>query len=312
MILSACSSQEENSWKTHLLKLSTLESQKDFEDQLLSPSSYSVLLVDPKPLGNVYGQPGTLARRISIQRAGTVGGKTPVCQIFIKNTHALKDGVDQAVATDLPISRSKSLLSTNRIPILAPKRADRVRMEHDMSNVWTKDLLPYPGMSTTRGEHIIRASANSMMRKISKASVASGFSRRSTSAASQANRKFGDRRDPPKVVAESKEISTLGLRIRSSAADGLNQMDKPDRSNPGCIIPPRTSSRTSSGNGSGSIRTRAIREGLLMTMSAELAVGPVDVKRPEDRLEKATKAKWNNPVVLFRALSTEGVKSLFR
>ena len=301
-----------------------MESQKEFGDQLLSPSRYSVLLIDPQPLGNVFGQPGTLARRISIQRAATISPKTAVCQVFIKDTHALRDGVDPVVSVDLPVSRSKSLLTTNRIPILASKRVERVRMEHELSSVWTKDLLPYPGMGSTRGEHIIRASANSVMRKISKASVASGFSKRSTSFASQANGRFGDRRDPPKVAAEGRNINSLGLRTIPSAAGGLNRIDKPGKISQRYMVPPRTSSA----NGSGSMRARAMREGLLMTMSAELAVGAVTTgavatgvvatgavtaKTHEDHhSKKAGKAKWNHPVMLFKALSAEGVKSFFR
>lgn len=54
-----------------------------------------------------------------------------------------------------------------------------------MTDVWTRDILPYPGMTgRARGEHLVRASASSMMRKLSVASIASNFTKRSGSMAS--------------------------------------------------------------------------------------------------------------------------------
>lgn len=45
--------------------------------------------------------------------------------------------------------------------------------------MWTKDKLPYPGLAPKRSEYNIRGTANSVMRKLSMASIASNFSRRS-------------------------------------------------------------------------------------------------------------------------------------
>lgn len=74
---------------------------------------------------------------------------------------------------------------TNRIPVLAPSRADRIRLETLLADVWTREILPYPGMtSRARSEHLVRASASSMMRKLSVASIASNFTKRSGSMAS--------------------------------------------------------------------------------------------------------------------------------
>ena len=69
----------------------------------------------------------------------------------------------------------------DRVLILAPKRADRIRMESSLADVWTRDLLPYPGMSSNRGEHLIRSSASSMMRKLSRASRTGSLKKRSGS-----------------------------------------------------------------------------------------------------------------------------------
>jgi hypothetical protein len=81
--------------------------------------------------------------------------------------------------------RSQSLLTTNRIPVLAPSRADRIRLEALLADVWTREILPFPGMTgRARNEHLVRASASSMMRKLSVASIASNFTKRSGSMAS--------------------------------------------------------------------------------------------------------------------------------
>ncbi len=80
------------------------------------------------------------------------------------------------------MNRSQSLLTTNRIPVLAPPRAERVRLENLLSDVWTREILPFPGMTgRTRSEHLVRASASSMIRKLSVASIAGNFTKRSVS-----------------------------------------------------------------------------------------------------------------------------------
>jgi len=57
-----------------------------------------------------------------------------------------------------------------------------MRLESLLADVWTRDILPFPGMiSRTRGEHNVRSSASSIMRKLSVASIASNFSKRSNS-----------------------------------------------------------------------------------------------------------------------------------
>lgn len=84
------------------------------------------------------------------------------------------------------INRSQSLLATKgRVPVLAPSRGDRARLEALLSDVWTRDVLPFPGMTVrARNEHLIRTSAHSMIRKLSVTSITSQFTKRSASLAS--------------------------------------------------------------------------------------------------------------------------------
>lgn len=69
--------------------------------------------------------------------------------------------------------------------MLAPSRADRARLEALLSDVWTREILPFPGMTArARNEHLIRTSAHSMIRKLSVTSITSTFTKRSASLAS--------------------------------------------------------------------------------------------------------------------------------
>ena len=305
LILSACSEQEEVAWKNQLFKLSSTESLQLEYDFPVPPSKYSTLFFDVKSLGPVFGQPGTLARRISIQRAATVGPSTNIRQVIIRNTHALKDGLEPVGAASPNVGRSKSLMATNRVPILAPRRPDRVRMEHDLAKVWTKDLLPFPGMSGTRGEHLIRASASSVMRKLSKASVATGFSKRSASITSAATSRFNDAQDSLRMYGKGTSTPDSESNKDSSAKDleiKLNEGRYPR------IEPPL---RPNSGNARRVRSTRTVSD--TPTMSTERKGGPSDLheKRCGVQQERLLRSRWSAPFSLFRALSTDARKSMF-
>lgn len=105
-----------------------------------------------------------------------------LCQVIIKNTNACKSMLHSTSSAS--INRSQSL-TTNRISVLAPARGERIRLEALLSDVWSRDVLPFPGISgRARNEHLVRASASSMMRKLSVASITSNFTKRSGSVAS--------------------------------------------------------------------------------------------------------------------------------
>lgn len=101
----------------------------------------------------------------------------------MRNTSVEKEATSSSNTT---ISRTQSLLaSKGRIPVLAPSRGDRARLEALLSDVWSREVLPFPGMTTrARNEHIIRTSAQSMIRKLSVTSITSTFTKRSASFAS--------------------------------------------------------------------------------------------------------------------------------
>ncbi|RDW78177.1 Dbl-containing protein [Coleophoma crateriformis] len=178
LTLSACSSKEEAEWRGRLTEGGSKHNHDSGEQAVSEMLSLSV-----KSLGTVFGKPGTIARRLSIHRATTVGPTSGLCQVIIRNTNAFKD-IPRS-SSSASINRSQSVLMTNRIPILAPSRAERIRLENLVSDIWTREVLPFPGMTgRARSEHNVRASASSMMRKLSVASIASNFTKRSGSLAS--------------------------------------------------------------------------------------------------------------------------------
>ena len=235
MIFCACSPQEEEQWKTKILECACKEEQRQREDQAVSLPSYSLLSLDMKPICQVLGLPGTLARRLSVQRASTISPRNATFQVIIRNTSTLKDCKDLPDSPSSSLGRSQSHLTTNRISILAPKRSDRARMEHQLAGVWTRELLPYPGMSSHRGENMIRSSASSVIRKLSKANISGQFSKRSASISSVTSnsscsavsgRKVDDKPAGRPRLYGSKSLDLLGAKNGVIAGTRRPQLSK--------------------------------------------------------------------------------------
>jgi hypothetical protein len=143
---------------------------------------------DPTPVGVVFGQAGTLARRLSALRAATMGNRATVYQVIIRNTHKSQDNQDNRSPFVAPISGSQSLLTTHKTVTLTPNRNERIRLEYTLGDAWTRDKLPYPGMTNSRSGHIIRASVGSLIRKLSFTSMHGPFARRSMSLTAASHR----------------------------------------------------------------------------------------------------------------------------
>ena len=172
---------EEDQWKAKLTDHVGAECRRQVDEDATTPPLYSILDLQVKSIGQAFGLPGTLSRKLSLQRALTVNPKSDTHLVLIKNTNSMGSLTESTEELQDLVGRSQSLMSTNRIPVLAPRRYDRIRLEQVLSNVWTREFLPYPGMEGNRGQKLIRSSANSVMRKLSKTSVTSNFSKRSMS-----------------------------------------------------------------------------------------------------------------------------------
>ncbi|KAE9988827.1 hypothetical protein EG328_007431 [Venturia inaequalis] len=188
VIMSACSEEEEEQWKAQIRTRIETEN-RNVVDGLATP--FVLLPTDLRSLGPAFEANGSFTRRKSIHRAATLGTKTNLHQVIIKNTHAQKPGNNDSESS-LPVLRSQSHMSSGHVPTLAPRRAERIRLETVLSEVWSRDVLPYPGMVSRRPDNPIRASANSVMRKLSMASIASNFSKRSASFASFSHHRLNE------------------------------------------------------------------------------------------------------------------------
>jgi hypothetical protein len=217
IIFSACSEKEEEEWQCHLRCRISAEAHVSAEGPANTSKSFSSLLSDAKSLGPAFEAQSGFTRRKSIHRAATLGPKTNLHQVIIKNTDAQKMGGDESSSL---IMRSQSHMSSSHIPILAPRRAERIRLEAALGDVWTRDVLPYPGMSSRRMETHIRASANSVMRKLSIASLASNFSisKRSTSFTSLTSHRL----DEPRFSASQRSLQFVSSKAKRTA--GLEKM----------------------------------------------------------------------------------------
>ncbi|KAK4964133.1 hypothetical protein LTR66_012459, partial [Elasticomyces elasticus] len=129
MILSACSTKEEGIWRDHLKSCIAAENSALADGNLSTLKFQSCLALDMRSIGKAFGKPGSFIRRMSVHRTATLGPSTDINQVIIKNTQAPQDDPDNQSSTSLSIARSQSVMTPSHVPTLAPRRADRVRLE---------------------------------------------------------------------------------------------------------------------------------------------------------------------------------------
>lgn len=303
MILCACSTKEEDQWRSRLQEYSTKEGQRQAEDNFGLPPPYALLNLDMKSLGQTFRQSEKLIRPLSLQRASTIP-RAASYQVIIKNTNALKDPPIRNVSPSDSVGRSHSLMASNRTPILAPKRMERTRMEHQLADVWTRELLPYPGMGGQRGENMIRNSASSMLQRLRGASLSSTFSKRSTSVPSLADSRSEHLQESvsqtddqsankwPKLHGSKSLDVGLGMKNRTLA--GSQVVHAPGRSN-------------------SSAGTRLFR-----FKRAKKEITAPEATNPDDKLQSSESSSVETirtgvtaTTGIFAALSTEGIRGWF-
>lgn len=177
-------------------------------------------------------------------------------------------------------------------------------MEHQLADVWTRELLPYPGMGGQRGENMIRNSASSMLKRLRGASLSSTFSKRSTSVSSLADsrsehlQEFVSQNDNqtankwPKLHG-SKSLE-VGLGRNNSTLAGSQVVHVPGRSN-------------------SSVGTRLFR-----IKKAKKEIAAPEAMYPDDKLRSSEsssvetiKTRVTATTGISAALSTKGIRSWF-
>lgn len=286
VIFCAYTAKEEEQWRSGMQENTAKGKFDKLSGLAITSFEHTILHLDIKTLGPVLGLPGTLIRRQSIRRAATLNSRKGGCRVIIKNTNAAKARGEDPLAGPDSVGRSQSLLSTNRVTILAPKRADRQRMEQAMSSVWTRDQLPYPGMLGHRRGSLI-TSATTVMRKLSKASTMT----------TSTNKSF----------VRSVSCSSIGEDHFHVAHDNISYARQLD----GACSPTPESHHTSQLNnqdqGITAQKTKAKSIGKLREVSGASTVLP-----GEETVEtEKAKGKLRESKTLFKAFSAEGIRAWF-
>ena len=303
LIFCAHSGVEEEQWKNEIQGNTSTE--KVYQLSWLSTTSceYSVLYLDIKTMGPVIGQPGTLMRQQSIRRAATLNSRKNGRQVIIKNTSSTKDRGESALATLDSVGRSQSLLSTNKVLILAPKRAERQQMGQLMASVWTRDKIPYPSMlGDHKGSFI--SSATTVMRKLSRASTTT------TSTANSVVRSISyssimedDPSSPPSVGAC---VPQTDGTCSPTPQKHLPVTSQPEVEGQDQEVAPSQKVRSSFG-----AKLRKTSNGSKRHQSREVSGASTVLAAPESIGIEHGKGRLRKPKTLLKAFSTEGIRGFF-
>ncbi|KAL4971508.1 hypothetical protein BDW66DRAFT_165117 [Aspergillus desertorum] len=153
IVLSASSAAEEKQWKTGILKSAAASA--DVPDAVSSElRASSFLILDLAPEEEASDISPQLSRRPSLQTLGTIGMQR-VCSnlqpIIIRKTYCPhKHSQMQQVDGELERVKVPPLISQPFT--ITARRQDRVRLERAIYPIYTRDILPYPGMFLGTGE----------------------------------------------------------------------------------------------------------------------------------------------------------------
>lgn len=175
VVLSASSAAEEKHWKTEILRCSAALAERAQPGPAWDPRKYSFVNLLLLPLDRVQYTVASLARRSSMDSV-SVSRKAKVQQVIIKKTHCphTSEEASSPLSPDGEIERPKTPVVREALTLSA-RRVDRIRLERLISDVYTRDVLPLPGMVLSRGDLFRRGS---IMRRLS---MHTGFARRSNS-----------------------------------------------------------------------------------------------------------------------------------
>ncbi|OQE01778.1 hypothetical protein PENSOL_c003G02775 [Penicillium solitum] len=170
-VLSASSAAEEKQWNTEIFKMSAALAETG-QPRTWEPRKHSFLVLQLLPLDHVHYTVSSMARRS--MDSTTISRKSRVQHVVIKKTHYPRHIEEPAARTEGEIERPKTPADRSAL-ILTARRSDRVRLERLISDVYTGDLLPSPGMVLGRGDLFLRGP---LMRGLS---LRPGFTKRSNS-----------------------------------------------------------------------------------------------------------------------------------
>ncbi|KAJ5679849.1 hypothetical protein N7462_008093 [Penicillium macrosclerotiorum] len=258
-ILSASSAIEEMIWKTESLK-------------------YSAALSEMAKPGGVWDP-----RKRSSMDSMAISRKAHVQQIVIKKTHYPHSLDEPGSPISSEIDRPSNTPVARGAPTITAKRVDRIRLERQIIDVYTRDVLPLPGMVLGRGDLFRRGS---IMRRLS---LHATFAKRSSSVStSHSGPAMTDARSIDDYSGEEKELVTS-----HEGNEEQRQSTEPDCESPRTPTSTLGRSRT--------IRFRSTPRGNTGPASSPRSdKGSSQESNPET---SPSRKKWPSPISLFSALS---------
>lgn len=136
LVLSASTGTEEKQWTSEIMK-----STKRIEPVPWEPRRYSLLTLDVVPFERSAG----LGRRSSVHSLSTSCATNNLRHVIIRKTHYPNSPEDVIHQIEGEIERPKVSSPQGAVSI-APRREDRIRLEQSISEIYTHDALPFPGM----------------------------------------------------------------------------------------------------------------------------------------------------------------------
>lgn len=245
LIFSASSSAEERGWKTEILKASVMPP-NEVPNISLEPRRFSCVCMSLQPLED-DGRSLLLKRRGSLRISSPRPPRHQQNQVTIKKTHNPIYDTEVRLLQETEPIRARSLAKeTACIPtVLMPARSHRVKLERNISGIYSQELLPYPGMTLGRGDYMSQTMVGkTVMRGLSIRGVF--HSRRSASLSKATSislddsleqdededgggtglMKSGATKDPCETLCKSNDVMEDEKLMDTKAAFGSNRQKK--------------------------------------------------------------------------------------
>lgn len=154
LIFSASSSAEERGWKTETLKASVMPP-NEVPNISLEPRRFSCVCMALQPLA-ADGRPLLLKRRGSLRISSPRPLRNQQNQVTIRKTHNPIYDTEVRLLQEAEPLRYRSLAKEAACAptVLVPPRSHRVKLERNISGIYSQELLPYPGMTLGRGDYM--------------------------------------------------------------------------------------------------------------------------------------------------------------
>lgn len=135
--MTASDDDEKSAWLHHLQDRINVESTAHLEYTSDHIDCSTVIPSNMKPVSELRGKPGSLARKQSLHQTGA-------SVLQSNGRYIIVDNMNYSGATS-----PGSSFSENSVPVVYIKRADRNRAEFNLRDVWTKELVPFSTVTVT-------------------------------------------------------------------------------------------------------------------------------------------------------------------